>query len=172
MDQLKNIEKLCIQYAAARDALAEVSGEIKEERRKIVRARLRSLRARASAVSDFRAQLMEAIGEAREVFKKPRTRVLHGVKVGWRKQPGRISYSSAPFVIEKIRKKIPDRAPDLIRIRESLHSESLRKMSARELAAIGVAVEAIDDEIVVSHPADLIDQLVDVLIGEADEENV
>ena len=164
MDEIAGLART---YAGARDALAETGEAIREDRRAAVRRRMAVLRRRIAETAAAKEALRDAIAASPELFVKPRTRALEGVKVGWRKPPGRVE-CDAPAAIAAIRRKLPDQADALIRISESLDKKALRKLKAGELARIGVAIVEIDDEIVIASAPDALDKLVDALIADGE----
>ena len=91
--------------------------------------------------------------------------------MGYRKQPGRVECDEAK-AIARIRERLPERAPELVRVKESLDKTALRKLGGRELAAIGVRVAEVDDEVVVAGAPDDLDKLVDALLADAPEEGM
>lgn len=167
---LAGIERLCREYAEARERLAETGGVIKDERRAGVRRKMSVLRRRIAEASAAHEALREAVAAA-HLFERPRTRAFEGVKVGYRKQPGRVECDEAK-AIARIRERLPERAPELVRVKESLDKTALRKLGGRELAAIGVRVAEVDDEVVVAGAPDDLDKLVDALLADAPEEGM
>ncbi len=167
---LEEIVELARDYARAVDRLAEVSEEIRDQQRHAVRQRLRGLKARAAEASAARAVLHDAIDASRERFAaSPRTRAIDGVKYGLRKQPGRVEVTDEARSIARIRERLPDWADTLIRTTERLQRAALRKLDSRRLAAIGVRVEAVDDEVVISAAASDLDKLVEALLADGED---
>ena len=169
MTEMADIARLCRAYADARDALAEVSEDIRERRRAAVKARLRALQTRVAAVAEAKDTLREAIADAPELFTKPRTRALDGIKVGYRKLPGRVACDEAR-AIAQIRKRLPDQAGNLVRVKETLNRSALLQLDSKTLAGLGVAVTDVDDEIVIKAASTDLDRLVDALLADGETE--
>ena len=165
---MESIAGLCKSYSDARERLADTTEAIRAEQRRAVRQRIRGLKARAAEVSAARDELREAIAENPALFQKPRTRALEGVKVGYRKQPGRVECDEGR-AIARIRKLYPDRQSDLIRVRESLNRSAMKHLDARILASIGVTVIQVDDQIVIAAANDDLDKLVEALLSDDEE---
>ena len=167
MDQ---IERLAMAYATKRDALREKVDEAQAELDAVKRKHRVVLRRRVDAAVNAKAELQAAVESSAPLFVKPRTRLLSGIKVGWRKRPGRIEIEDEAVTIEAIRRKLgEDAAERLIQVRERLNRRGLRDLPARELMRIGaVAVEDTDEPVVI--PADSeIDKLVDALMDGAEQ---
>ena len=169
MTDMTEITRLCRAYADARDELAEVSEDIRERRRAAVKSRLRALQARVAEVAQAKDTLREAIASAPDLFVSPRTRALEGIRVGYRKQPGRVECDEVR-VIAAIRKKRPAQAASLVRVKERLNKSALLQLDSKTLAALGVGVSDVDDEIVIKTAGTDLDKLVDALLADSEEE--
>ena len=157
------ITALAKKYAAARTATNEVRRDLAKRIRDAIRSRERALRNRIAEEDVAHDELEAAIEAAPESFVKPRTRAVDGVKFGLRKKPGRISFADEAKVIAAIRKKFPDRAEALIRTKESVDKEALKKMPAAELAMLGVTIADPIDEAVISVAESDADRLADAI---------
>ena len=169
---LTEIGDLCRVYFRAREALDELTGFIQVERRSAVRRRMRALKARVAEASAARESLRAAVTAAPHLFQRPhpRTRGLEGVKVGWRKQPGKVEVTDQVRAIARVRERLPERADELIRVRESLDGNALKRLDVRQLAAIGARIVETDDEIVIATARDDLDKLVDALLDDGAED--
>ncbi len=168
---MNEIEALASEYARRRDALRERVRDAQAEVDAVKRRHFVVLRRRTDAAKNARDDLVAAVESSPELFRKPRTRLLHGIKVGWRKRPGRIEIEDEAATIAAIRRKLGEEdADNLIQVRERLDRRGLRSLSARDLMRIGaVAVADADEPIAI--PADSeIDKLVDALLEGAEVE--
>ena len=170
---LLDIGDLARAHAAAIGELEEVTDEVRELQRREVRKRLRSIKARAAKVSATRDALAQAIAAAPDLFEKPRTRAVDGVKYGLRKKPGRVAVDDEAGAIARLRKRLGGDAEGLIRVRESLVRDGLRELDARTLAHAGVTLVDAQDEVVIAAARGDLDQLVAALLdGIEDAEEV
>ena len=167
---LEEIAALCRAYAEARRELSDKVEQVRSARRKATRPHRRGLSARTAGASGARDELRAAIRANPDLFGKPRTRTLEGVKVGYRKQPGKI-VADETRAISRIRKLFPDREAELVRVKESLDRAAVRKLDARAMAAIGVSIADVDDEIVIVTASDDLDRLVDAMLDELETED-
>ena len=168
---MDEIVALARSYARARDALEAAGEEIRQLQRRAVRDRLRGLRSRVAEVAAADDALRTAIRSSPDLFVKPRTVAVDGVKVGFRKQTGALAVGDEARAIELLRKRLPGLADTLIVTKESLDRKGLRKLPAADLARIGVTIGDPTDEVVIAAAESDIDKLVDALldddIGEA-----
>ena len=163
---LDEIATLARAYGRACDALEVLAEDIERERRKVVRRRLRALKARVAEASAAKEALRAAIEAAPALFARPRTRAFDGVKVGYRKLPGRFEIGDEARAIDRVRVRLPGREDALVRVKESIDRPALKHLSARELAAIGVSLVEPDDEIVVAAARSDLDKLIDALLAD------
>lgn len=166
---LADIAALCGVYADARARLAGVAGEIRAEQRRLARRRRRGLEARIAERDAAKAALAAAIEGAPALFERPRTVVIEGVKVGWRKNCGRIVCDDEARAVARIRKRLPEQADALIRVKESLDRSALKKLGGNALAAIGVSLTGAGDEIVIADATGDLDKAVKMLLEDGAE---
>lgn len=165
MSGLAEIGDLAREYAAARNRLEDVTDEVRELQRREVRRRLRSIKGRVAEVSAAREALAAAIEASPELFEKPRTRAVDGVKYGLRKKPGRLALEhSEEIVIRRLRRRLGTDAEGYVRTRESLVRDGLRELDARTLAHVGISVVDARDEVVIAAASGDLDKLVEALL--------
>ncbi|MCY4548156.1 MAG: hypothetical protein OXC28_07300 [Defluviicoccus sp.] len=165
---MDGIVALARDYARARDALEDTAEEIRDLQRKAIRSRIRGLRGRVADAAAAHDALRAAIGARPDLFVRPRTVAVDGVKFGWRKQAGALDIGDEAQAIARLRKLFPDREAATVNVRESLDKKALRKMPGGELARLGVAIADPVDEIVIAVAESDVDRLVAALIDDAD----
>lgn len=166
---LDEIGKLCRAYADARDDLEQITEAVRGERRRAVREKMRALKGAVARVSAARDALKEAVEGAPALFEKPRTRAMEGIKVGYRKLPGKIEVADEAAAVERVKKKLPGKADVLIVTRETLNRNALKNLSVKELASIGAALGDDEDEVVIKAASTDLDKLVDALLADGEE---
>ena len=166
---LAEIGKLCRAYSDARDDLEQITESVRSERRRAVREKMRALKGAVARVSATRDALKDAVEGAPELFEKPRTRAIDGIKVGFRKLPGKIEIADEARSVRRVREKLPAMAEVLIVTRESLDRNALKRLSVKELASIGATLADDEDEVVVKAASTDIDKLVDALLADGEE---
>jgi len=150
-------------YKAAKLALGERVKRIQDLRRKAGGRLKPGLLTRVAAAKAARIELQQAIEAAPGLWKNPRTRNLHGVKVGRRTLPGTLEIDE-PTAVLAIRELMPEREKDLVSVKTSLVKAAVKKLEGAELAAIGGRIESLGDETVISIPKDDVDSLVEALL--------
>ena len=165
---LEQIAALCRDYATARARLGEKAERIRAARRRAAKSHMPVLRERVAEALVAKERLRVALEESPELFRAPRTRAFEGVKVGYRKQPGRLECDEAR-TIDLIRRRLPERQDDLIRISARLVRAALKNLDSHLLARVGARVVEVDDQIVLEAAPDELDDLINALL--ADEED-
>lgn len=161
--------ELCKAYFEAHEALRERVDEIAEAKRKAGRRLLPGLKKRIAAASAARDELRAAIESEPGLWRRPRTRALHGVKVGLRQLPGRLEID-AETAIPLIRKHLPERAKALIKVTERLQAAPLKNLQPAMLARIGGQIVELGDETVIQIAKSDVDKLVEALLAELESE--
>jgi hypothetical protein len=165
---LQTIETHVSVYAARRDRLAAELGVLNNEIERLKAEHLPRLRTLANDTAAAKLLLRGALEAAPEIFAKPRTRIIHGVKVGYTKQKGKVAIDDEAAVIKRIRKLLPvDQAELLIRVREHVHKPGCYDLTAADLKRLGIRVAEDEDAVVIKPTDGEIDKLVDTLLDDA-----
>ncbi|MGA0610533.1 hypothetical protein [Caldimonas sp. KR1-144] len=161
---------------------ARVLSERRARLRTLVEALTRGLEAlKTDSLPEMRVAITEAtqaweslrdLVEANpQLFKKPRTVALHGIKVGFEKGKGGLEIVDPDRTVALIRKHLPDQADVLIATKEAPAKDALAQLSAEQLKKVGVNVKGTGDQVVI-RPADgEIDKLVKALVKAQIEED-
>lgn len=170
MVTLANIEQLTKAFADGREQLADRVRSLENEINAIKRRRLQGIKNTVNLVLEKQSTLKAALEDSRGLFVKPRTMIFHGVKIGFQKAKGKISWADDDQVIKLIKKHLPDQADVLIKTTEKPVKDALQQLSAADLKKIGVTVEETGDQVVIKSTDSEIDKFVDTLLKEDDPE--
>ena len=154
----------------AHESLRERVDEIRERQMQAGRRLLPGLKQRAAAASAARDELREYIEARPELFERPRTRALHGVKLGRRQLPGKlvIDEAAAPGLIKRF---LPDRYKALVKVETKLVKGAIKNLKPAELARIGGQIVELGDETVIAIPKSAVDKLVEALLADLDDKS-
>jgi hypothetical protein len=167
---LHEIEVVASIYSIRRAALAGIVAAMTAEIDRIKRKHLSELKRTLAEVAEREADLRNKIAQRPDLFVRPRSVIMHGIKFGYNKSRGGIEYEDADQVIKLIRKHFPERADVLIITSERPAKEALEKLSGADLKRLGCTVKDTGD-IVFVKPADSdVEKMVDVLLKGAVEE--
>lgn len=165
---LADIEALTRQYADARAALAERVQQLEDEVASLRRQRLPAIRRALATAQERRERLAAAIAEAPQLFERPKTVIFHGIRVGYQKGRGSITWEDDARVCALIRKHMPDRADELIRIIERPLKTALAQLPTAELRRLGVQVVETGEEIVIRAVDGELDRLIERLLADTE----
>ena len=166
MSTIDDIEAKAKALASARAELAERVGRIREEQEAIKRKLLTGVRNALARARDAYDALHEAISESPDLFEKPKTRTLHGVRLGYMKQRGKLQWEDDRSVIDSLRKVLGEEAEGFIRTTEKPIASRLQDLPARDLRRVGVTVTDDTDVVVIKTADDALDKMIDALIGD------
>jgi phage host-nuclease inhibitor protein Gam len=158
---LNELEKQVAPYSDINRALTDTVREMEDEIAAIRRKYTPIITEQAVKAKEIRAELAEAIESAPELFVKPRTQTIYGIKFGLKKNKGKLIASDR--TLELLKKHLPD-APELIRVKEEPDMKAIAFLSANELKRIGVTVTSDTDEVVISSDFDKIEKLIKDLV--------
>lgn len=171
MTTLTEIEELTKQYALARVSLRSRVQALEDEIRQAKRQRLPAIKKAIQTAMAARARLGVAIEDNRDLFRRPRTQVFHGVKVGYQKKPGGLSWASDERVVKLIKENLPDMAEVLIKTTEKPLKKALAGVPEDDLKRIGVRVAKGSDQVCIKPTDSEIDKLVEALLSESGDEH-
>lgn len=167
---MQDIEKLASYYANARDELNGRVQLMQAEMEKVKAEHLPRVRQLVRTIAANRSKLHTAIDQHPELFEKPKTVVVHGMRIGYMKQRGRVEIDDEEAVIDRVRKLLPEEQAELlIRVRESVDKNAVADLTVADLKRLGITVTA-DQDVVVIKPIDgEIDKLVKALLSDAEQ---
>lgn len=166
------IESAAKALAEARDELAARVQRLQDEQESIKRKLLRGLR---NAVQRMRAEYEDLLGLVQAkpgLFARPKTRVLHGIRLGWMKQRGRLEIDDPKRCVELIRKLLPEQAAALIRTVEEPNRSALAELPAKDLRRIGVVLTDDTETPFVKATDSAVDKLIAALLKDSEIEEL
>jgi hypothetical protein len=170
---MQEIETKAKEHAAARLALTNHVTLLHAEIEAIKQKRIKKLREFVALATSTGDDLLALVKESPELFKKPKSAILHGIKLGFKKQPGKISFADEDQVIKLIRKHLPKAlAATLIITTEKPSKEAMNGLDAKQLKQIGVTVTADSDVAFITDPTSDVDKIVNALLKSASEDEV
>lgn len=171
MATMLDIEQKTKEYSAAREMVSVIVAEIEAETASIKRRYLARLKKAVQVMAERQAEVKALIEGSPALFEKPRTRVLHGIKVGLQKQKGQITWADEDQVVRLIHKHCPDQVDILIKTTERPVKDALQQLTAAELKKIGVTVTQDGDAVVIKGTDSEIDKFVAALLKDEEEAN-
>lgn len=162
---MADIEAATRAYAQAREALSTRVKELQEEVERLRRQAMPSIRRALAAAQERRHELVTAVQAAPYLFERPRTAVFSGIRVGYQKSRGALTWDDDARVCELIRRHLPEQADTLIRVIERPVKPALAALPTADLRRIGVSVVDTGDAVVVRAIDDELDRMLQQLLG-------
>ena len=170
MATMQEIETRAKAHADARQKLTRLVALLNAELEQAKNKRLAKLREAVAKAQQTEEELLALVAESGDLFKRPKSQVLHGIKLGFKKEKGRIEFDDVDKVIKLIRKHYPEMAELLIATTEKPSKEALNGLAAEQLRKIGVTVTADSEVAFVGSTDGDVDKLVNALLKGAAEE--
>lgn len=166
MPSFETISDLARTFAAARRDLTQAVATAQAEIDAVRAAHIPEIQALTTDMANVYDMLLAAVESSPSLFTKPKSQTLFGVKVGFAKQPGKISWADVTQVLKLIKKHLPKQAELLIKTTEKPVKNALNGLSAADLKRIGVTVTKAGDRPFVTPVDGDLEKLVQALLGD------
>lgn len=161
---LADIERLSAAFEDEGACLEEMIATLEADLEAVKQKHMRPIKRQAAAVAQREAELHSAVESAPELFKKPRTITVHGVKCGFTLSAGKLVWDDPDNVIALIRRYRKDDAELLIRTTEEPNKDALKSLPAGDLAKLGCRIEGAGDQVIVKRTAGDVEKLINKLV--------
>lgn len=168
---IDRIEQLCAQFAAQRKVLAAKMAKLDQELSRVKRRYVAEIKHHAAIVASTEADLTAAIEAAPEFFEKPKTKIFHGIKVGFRKGQGRLQWEDDAQLLARLKKRFGDDASDYIITTEKPSRDALKCVEDAVLGKLGIEIVDADEQVVVKPVETEIEKLVKAIMANVHEDD-
>lgn len=160
-------ERLAAAHVATTARASLLQDEIKTAVTPIYDRHRSGLDAAAEEEARAKEELQQLLDAAPQLFKKPRSFIINGVRAGYRKEEDTLFYADEEAVIARIRALLPDQADLLIRTQESLVADALPQLDGKDRRSVGISlVTGVDRSFVTVGDSD-VEKLTRALIADA-----
>ncbi len=167
MSDLATIEARALAFSEARKELKAEIDDLQHVIETAKRQRMKRLRELVAEAKAKKAELKAEIEAAPEVFKRPKTRVLHQIKVGFAKGRQSLPIADPDGVVKQVRKLFKDRFNALVKVTEAPNKTALIRLPAKDLTRLGLKVREGKNETVVAPEDSEVDKIVTALLDDA-----
>ena len=168
---MEDIELKAKVFAGARAELAERLGALREEHEAAKRRRLQGIKNALDRVRGAHDELHAAVEDNPALFDKPKTRILHGIRVGWMKQRGKLGIADPATFIAALRKLLGlEEAKAYIKTTETPIAAALAALPAKDLAKCGATLSDDVDAVLIKAADSDLDKLIDALVSDPELE--
>lgn len=172
MATLGEIDNLTKDYSESYRKLSDKVQELELELEAVKRKHMRYIKDFANEALEKRSKLTAAVDESKPLFEKPKTIVLHGMKVGLQKGKEKIVVPDEEKTIMLIRKNLPDQSDILIKTEEKIIKPALENLSAGDLKKVGLNLIESTDYVVIKPTGSDVDKIVNALLKEDTKEDL
>ena len=169
---LAQIETLTRKFSEHHAMLAGSVADLEDSLAMVRKRYLPTIRAHVARTAKSKSELHAAVAASPGLFEKPRTLIMHGVKVGFTKGKGGIEFEDGDKVVALIRKVFGADAPAYIRTKEEPDKKMLQDMPVSELKRIGCTVADTGDVVVIKPVDGEVEKIVAALLKDAVEAEV
>lgn len=166
---MSHVESSAKRYADAHAQLVERVQALHAAIEAVKREHLRGIKSAVASTAERHDVLRTIVEGAPQLFRKPRSVVLHGVRVGYAKAKGSIKVPDEERTLTLIRKHFPDQVETLIRTYEEPVKAALANLAVDDLMRIGCKVTGTGDVVLIKPVDSEVDKLVAALLKDATE---
>lgn len=160
---LTRIENRARTYNELHGELSDLISELNDEIDALTCEKMPAIKKLAARVASQHAELEAAIIAAPQLFQKPRTLTLHGIKCGFRKSEGRIEFDDSELVVKKIYQNF-DAPEPYLRIVTQPNKEALATLPRTELKRLGCRIVDTTDVVVIKSVDSDIEKRINVFL--------
>ncbi|WP_153117406.1 hypothetical protein [Rhodocyclus tenuis] len=121
----------------------------------------------AAHEAECQAELQALIDGAPQLFARPRSILVDGVKCGYRKAEDGIDYDDEAAVIKRIKALLPDQSDLLVRSQESINVEAVAQLDSAVRRQIGIRSVSGADASFISFTDTDVEKLVKAILADA-----
>lgn len=170
MATLNDIDRAAKAFADSRQNLCDQVTRLNALIERIKRKKLPHIKRAVAKAAEDKAALNALVDDSRELFTKPRTVIMHGIKVGLSKGKGLIEWDDNEHVAKLIKRHFPERFDVLVKTKHFPQKAALRSLSVSDLQKIGCDVEETGDYIVIKAVDSEVDKVVNAFLKDAEAE--
>lgn len=169
MSNLAEIEKLAKEFSEVRKILRDRVDVLDTGIQALKKWYLPGIRSAVETAKEKQAVLSASIEGSRDLFVKPRTLTLFGIKFGIEKQKGKLEWEDKGIVIKLIKKLFPDSWETYVKVKEDPMKKTLATLPSADLKKLGIQVTETGDAVIIKPADSEVDKLVDALLNEKRE---
>jgi hypothetical protein len=168
--EILSVDVAARKYADARDVLTRHLDDFDAELKALRRRHLSGIKQAAGFAAQRKTELIATVIDARAAFDDPKTQVLHGIKVGFEKGKGRVTFDDEGSVITRIDRMFGTEAEQYLIVTRKPSKAALVTLDAATLKRLGVTLQSDGDQVVIRATGTDIDKLVAKILEEGTED--
>ncbi len=169
MATLSEIEKLAKEFSEARAILRDRVDVLNMGLEALKKKYIPGIRSAVEKAKEKQAVFSDAIEDSPDLFVKPRTLTLFGIRFGIEKQKGKLEWEDKNVVVKLIKKLFPDSWETYVKVKEDPMKKTLATLPSADLKKLGIQVTETGDAVVIKPADSEVDKLVEALLNEKRE---
>lgn len=162
---LGDIEQRAKHYRGARDLLASRVQQLTDAMEHLRRDAEPLIRSALQTAKAAELELQQGITFAPQHFKKPKTYIFHGIKVGYEKGKGKLTIDDPDKTVSLIRKLYDKEQQELlIKVTEKPVKKAVAQLEAKDLKRIGVNLSDAGEQVVIRPVDSELEKALDALM--------
>ena len=166
---MQQIEQQTKHYATARQDLRDRVLALEDAVNKLKKKELPGIKRAVEDAAHCQEKLRSMIADSPDLFKRPRSIIIYGIKVGFQKAKGTLSWADDSAVVKAIKRLFPDGWDGYVKVTEKPLKEPLATLPANDLKKLGITVSQDTDEVLIKSTENDIDKLVTALLKGSDD---
>lgn len=166
MASMEQIEVAAKKFSEARTALVLACSAMQVDLQGVKAKHIEKIKSAVAVAKSQHAEVAKLVQRSPGLFTKPRSVVLHGVKLGYEKAKGQLLIADPAKTIELIKKFFKPQKDILINTKETPVKKALSQLTADDLKKLAVEVTADGDVVFVKDQAAEVDKLVGAFLAE------
>ena len=147
MAMVKKIDSLALEYSQHEMEVAKMIQKWDMKIAKIKKDAHVALALPLRKMQKAKDKLYVAICDSADMFDKPKTIILHNVRIGYIASKTTVCWDDTEKLVAKLKDKYPDKVDVLIKTEEKPIKTSLLMLSAKELKRLPLKVEIGEDQV-------------------------
>lgn len=164
------IEQAAKAARAARLVLTDRVTTLQDEIEAAKKRKLPGIKTAVADVKEADAKLLAMLQLAPQLFVRPKSVVLHGIKLGYKKGSGSLEIADVDSLVKLVRKHFPEQFDLLVKTKHTPIKKALQNMATGDLKKLGVTVEGTTEVCFIQDATDSVDKLVAALLGNEEPE--
>ena len=171
MSTLIEIEKMAREFSDSRKVLRDRVETLDDHIRSLKKRYLPGIRSAVENAKEKQSSLSAAIAQSKDLFVKPRTLTLFGIRFGIEKQKGKLEWEkgAVPGIVKLIKKYFAETWETYVKVKEEPIKKTLATLSSTDLKKLGIQVANTGDAVFIKPVDSEVDKLVDALLDEKTE---
>lgn len=157
-------DRLTAAYDSECSKLEDLVAALEADMELVRRQHIAGLKRQAAVVANREAELHSAIERSPQLFVKPRTFTINGVKIGFAATPGTLTWDDDATVVAAVREKRPKQFNVLVETSYTPRKAALKTLPEAEQRELGCRIEGEGDVVVLKRVAGDVEKLINKVI--------